>query len=149
MQRGRLEGIAVKPVKKEPLIEKDEILIGREFGLQGDARGRPGARQVTVISLEAWQAALEDIGQVLPWTMRRANLLVSGIKLEEMIGHNLTNGDCVLQITGETEPCSRMDGIWPGLQKALAAEWRGGATTRVMRDGLVRVGDAVSLQVST
>jgi MOSC domain-containing protein YiiM len=40
-----------------------------------------------------------------------------------------------------------MDSAWPGLQAALAPEWRGGVTVRVIVGGDVAVGDPVLVVV--
>ena len=57
-------------------------------------------------------------------------------------------GDLVLEITGETDPCSRMDEARQGLRLALTPEWRGGVCCRVVTGGDIAVGDAVRLEPS-
>jgi MOSC domain-containing protein YiiM len=51
-----------------------------------------------------------------------------------------------LRITGEVDPCSRMDEQYPGLTKALQPEWRGGISCTVLQGGPVALGDTVTLQ---
>lgn len=117
-----------------------------ESGVNDDARGKPGRRQTTVISLQAWDAACAELGVTdLPWTTRRANLLVDGIDLQGKIGYELKLGDVVLRINGETRPCEVMEQAYPGLKAALTPEWRGGVICRVMRSGEVTVGCEVVL----
>ena len=61
-------------------LPRAEVTAGS--GVADDFRGRSGRRQVTVLSLEDWQAACAQAGRPeLPWTSRRANLLVSGLDL--------------------------------------------------------------------
>ncbi|MAT49956.1 MAG: molybdenum cofactor biosysynthesis protein [Porticoccaceae bacterium] len=141
-----LTGIAVRTRTRAPMQPLDACLITPEQGLAGDHRGRPGRRQVTVLSAEAWQNACEAVGTDLPWLTRRANLLVSGMRFgPQDVGRVLQFGDVRLQITRETDPCQRMDEACPGLREALAPEWRGGVCCRVLTGGLVRLGDEVSL----
>ena len=54
-----------------------------EAGLAGDSKGaRFPLRQITVLAREAWEAAAAALGDPdLPWTVRRANLLVEGVEL--------------------------------------------------------------------
>jgi MOSC domain-containing protein YiiM len=116
-----------------------------EAGIEGDARGRPGPRQVTVLSAEAWTAAQAELGgEPSPWTLRRANLLVAGIALPRAEGARLRVGGAVLEVTGECDPCRVMDLQRPGLRAALTPGWRGGATCRVLTGALLRLGDPVT-----
>ncbi len=126
----------------------EEGLITRAAGLEGDYKGaKHPTRQITVLAREDWEAALADLpaapADAPPWTARRANILVEGVRLPRARGGVLRVGPVDLEITGQTSPCRRMDEAAPGLLKALAPEWRGGVTCRVLTDGRVRAGDDV------
>ena len=129
-----------------------ESVIGLDSGVTGDSRGRiaPGRssrRQVTVMSRESWGAALADLGEELAWSLRRANLFVEGVHLPHRGGDYIAIGDDVrLEITGECDPCRRMDEIAPGLMAALLPNWRGGLNCRVIAAGHIRIGDAVRIE---
>jgi MOSC domain-containing protein YiiM len=143
---GRLAGIAWRPARRAPLVAVDSAPVTRAAGVATDARGRPGPRQVTVLAAEDWAAATAAAGADLPWTARRANLLVSGIALRASAGAELHIGATLrLLVTGETEPCHRMEAAAPGLRAALGPGWRGGVTCRVVADGVATIGDAVRL----
>ena len=142
---GKLLGIAIKEAKRAPMILKDEIIITTEKGVEADHRGEPGDRQVTVISQDSWDKVCQDLNKSLPWIARRANLLVRGIVIEESTGKYLQIGDLVLEITGETKPCQRMDEYYQGLQEVLKPEWRGGVTCKVIKSGRVKLDDSIML----
>jgi MOSC domain-containing protein YiiM len=143
---GRVIGIAVRARPKAPMTVIAEAEVAVDAGLAGDGRRRPGRRQVTLLDQMAWQAATAEAGADLPWTVRRANLLVAGIALARLpIGVRLAIGDALLEVTGETEPCRRMDEAHGGLRAALARDGRGGVTTRVVAGGRIAVGMAVML----
>jgi MOSC domain-containing protein YiiM len=132
-------------------MEELEIaVLTPEIGVLGDCKGRKFPhRQVTILALESWQAALLDLAGPagppdLPWTARRANMLVEGIVLPRGIGSVLQVGDCLLEVMLETTPCTRMDDAWPGLRLALSPEWRGGIICKVLTGGGVSLGDPVS-----
>jgi MOSC domain-containing protein YiiM len=146
MIHGKLLGIAIRAKSHAPMQELDIIDITSDDGCVGDSRGRSRGRQVTVLSREAWQAACADLGRVLPWTERRANLLVEGFELAETVSSRLCIGDVVLEITGETDPCRRMTNVARGLREALTPAWRGGVCCRVIEGGQIRVGDSVTLR---
>ena len=142
----QLKGIARRSKKRATMQELEQAQVGEAFGIEGDLRGKPGKRQVTVLSVESWRQACEATGTDLPWTSRRANLLVEGLWFDKnMVGQILSIGEVKLQITKETVPCFRMDEAHPGLQDALRAEWRGGVCCRVIAGGQIQVGDTVKL----
>lgn len=119
--------------------------LSSEHGLVGDCRGKPGPRQVTLLSATTWRAACEELGVELPWTERRANLLVDDLPLFESTGAHVSIGAALLEITGETDPCQRMEAAQPGLFAALSVNWRGGVCCRVLRGGEIFPGMDVGL----
>lgn len=144
---GRLLGIARKAEKFAPMEEISRTTIGAAAGVDGDYRGALQAtdRRVTVMSIEAWRRVCEELGAELPWTMRRANLLVEGLDLEDSIGKRIEIGDVILEVAMETAPCKRMDEQHRGLTEALTPDWRGGASCRVVSGGAIGVGDGVRM----
>ncbi len=142
----RLVGIALRPAPHGPMQETASASITAQGGLADDPRGRPGPRQVTVVAKEAWRDACSELGRELPWTLRRANLLVEGVPLAESTGMRLRIGQALLEITGETRPCHVMDAQQTGLRRALETDWRGGVCCRVLDGGTVALGDDVSLE---
>jgi MOSC domain-containing protein YiiM len=81
----------------------------------------------------------------LPWTARRANLLVEGVALPKARGGQVRIGPVLIEVTYPTQPCARMEEAHAGLLKALHPDWRGGITARVLEGGTVRLGDPVSV----
>jgi MOSC domain-containing protein YiiM len=138
----QLLDIAFRPKSKASMQTKAETMVSKVAGVEDDFRGKPGKRQVTVLSLEQWQLACDEVGTTLPWTLRRANLLVDGVSFDSsMVGQQIKIGRLILLITRETDPCPRMDAQHQGLTKALTPDWRGGVCCRVIADGRVKVGD--------
>lgn len=126
-------------------------LITVEAGLAGDSRGAKFlTRQITVLARQDWEAALLDLSDLmgppdLPWTTRRANLYVDGVRLPRAKGGLLQIGPVILEITGQTNPCHRMEEARKGLLSALHPDWRGGVTCRVRTGGDIALGDAVTI----
>jgi MOSC domain-containing protein YiiM len=111
-------------------------------GLEGNAN-RGGTRQVTIIARERWDELMRDLGAELPPAARRANLMVSGVDLENSRGRILRVGPARLRINGETRPCERMEEAHAGLQALMRERWGGGAFAEVLDGGEIQVGHAV------
>jgi len=142
---GRLAGIARREKKRASMETLESADINATTGVAGDFRGKPGNRQVTLLSMRDWQSACEELGAELPWTVRRANLLIEQFDLPKAAGHIVAIGPVRLRTTIEVDPCSRMDEQAPGLRKALRPDWRGGVACEVIEGGTVSVGDEVSV----
>ena len=141
----KLIGIAVRPPNTRAMQEVKQARITPAEGLIGDKRSRPGRRQVTLMSQAVWRQVCAELGDELHWTTRRANLLVDDLPLYNTTGGQVRIGEVVLEITGETDPCMKMEAARQGLLDALKPEWRGGVTCRVMQAGRLWVGQLVEM----
>lgn len=142
---GVLAGIARREKKLAPMETLESAEISAETGVANDSRGKPGKRQVTLLSAYDWQAACDEVGQDVAWTTRRANLFIEDFDLPKKAGQLIIIGDVRLRTTVEIDPCSRMDDQCPGLKKALQPNWRGGVGCEVLQGGTIRIGDTVSV----
>jgi MOSC domain-containing protein YiiM len=120
----------------------DGALLEVDRGLRGNAN-RGGMRQVTIISQTRWVELMDALGADLSPAARRANLMVSGIDLDNSRGRVLRVGDARLKINGETRPCEQMEDAHAGLLALMRERWGGGAFAEVLDGGEIRVGDAV------
>lgn len=142
---GRVEGLWIKRAKGGPMDPAGELRVMRQAGIETNA-DRGGRRQVTVMEKERWEAMVEALGGPdLDPSVRRANVLVSGCDLADSRHHLLHLGEVRIQVVGETRPCEQMDEAYPGLRRAMADPWNGGAYGIVLDDGVIRLGDAVEL----
>jgi MOSC domain-containing protein YiiM len=139
---GRLESIWVKRVRRGPMdpVGRAELDAG---GLVGNAN-RGGRRAVTLIERETFERVRAALGPAVAPVMRRANLMISGVRLAGSRGRVLTIGRVRIRVGGETRPCERMDEALPGLRAALDPDWGGGAYGTVLEGGEIAVGDAVA-----
>ncbi|MDC0602162.1 MOSC domain-containing protein [Aliiglaciecola sp.] len=140
----KLLGIATRTKNQAPMNTHEWAEISLSDGVVGDFRRRPGKRQVTVMSKAQWQSACVEIGTDLPWTIRRANLLVDDYHFSANdLGKIIQIGDVLLQVMDETEPCHKMDQQHEGLRAALTPQWRGGVCCKVINSGELKIGEEV------
>ena len=141
---GKVEDIARRKKIRAPMETLNTVTVDEKTGLVGDIRGGALKRQVTILSAEAWNSVCEELKTELPWTTRRANILVSGIKLPQESGYQIQIGEVLLEVTRQTDPCERMDEQYLGLTNALMPDWRGGVCCSVVRGGNIMNGDKVT-----
>jgi MOSC domain-containing protein YiiM len=123
-----------------------ELVAGR--GLRDDAT-QGGRRQVTILSLDRWRALTAHLPGPPPPEVRRANLLVDGVDLDDCRGRTLAIGDARIRVFGEVRPCHQMDDACPGLQAALDPPWAGGAFGEVIAGGSIAVGAPVAWEAES
>ena len=140
---GRLVAIWIKRFRGGPMDRRESATLEAMQGIAGNA-DRGGWRQVTIIEKEVWEAVTARLGASIDPSARRANLMVSGIRLAHSRDQVLSIGGARIKIVGETAPCNLMDETHHGLQAALRPDWNGGAFGYVIDDGEITVGDEVA-----
>ena len=140
---GRLEAIWLKRERGGTMDAVAEVTAQVGGGLAGDANFGRTRRQVTLIEKEVFDALKDEFGSLVDPALRRANLMVSGVRLADTRDRKLRIGDCLLQVRGETRPCTLMEDQLTGLRDALDPRWRGGVFCTVLSDARIQVGDEV------
>lgn len=142
---GTVEALWIKRAHRGVMDASNEVSTIEGKGIDADANFGRSKRQVTVIEKEVFDRITERLPAVTP-SMRRANVMVSGIRLEGSRDRILTLGDVRIRLVGETRPCERMDAQVEGLTAALDPDWNGGAYGVVLDSGTIRVGDEATLE---
>ena len=141
---GKVVGIATRDKKGEPMIVCASVGVTFKSGVGGDCNSLVrNNRQITLMAIESWDAVCKDLDRKLHWATRKANILVEGIDLKNTTNEYLQIGNIYLQITGELKPCYKMDEQFNGLQNALASDWRGGVTCKLINEGEIHENDKV------
>lgn len=142
MENGQLQAIWIKRMKSGPLdpVDSAELIAGR--GIERNAN-QGGRRQITLIEQEVWEDLMRRLDASISPATRRANLMLSGIRLADSRDRILHVGACRVRILGETKPCAQMDAALFGLREAMVDGWAGGAFGEVLDDGRITVGDPV------
>jgi MOSC domain-containing protein YiiM len=124
------------PKKRLPMENLTEVRAVRDFGFEGCAHARPGARQVLLVDSETLEAMDLRPG------LTRENITTNGLNVNGLIvGQQLRIGETRLEVSEVCTPCNQMEKIRPGLRKEL---WgRRGMLCRVMEGGMIRPGDVI------
>jgi len=145
-QRGRVEWIGIRRVRRQDMESVNEVRALLESGLDGDRyAGKSGTRQVTLIQAEHLPVIASCVGRgALAPDLLRRNLVVSGINLLALKNRHCLIGAVQLEITGYCHPCSRMEELL-GAGGYNAVRGHGGLTARVTREGVIALGDVVRI----
>jgi MOSC domain-containing protein YiiM len=136
----RVEAISIGP--SDALAPVDSVRAFAGKGLEGDrhfrAEGaRPGGA-LTLIEAEV----LEDVG--LTGLQSRRQVVVRGVRLNDLVGKRFTVGGVECLGVGLCEPCLHLQSLTrPGIIEELTH--RGGLNADVLADGTISVGDAVEI----
>lgn len=145
---GTIEALWIKRAHRGVMDAARAVHLVTGKGIDTDANFGRSKRQVTVIEKEVFDQISAEFPDVEP-AMRRANVMVSGVRLENTRDHILHLGGVRIRLYGETRPCERMDAQVPGLTAALDPAWNGGVFGVVLDDGVISVGDAATLEAPT
>lgn len=146
-QPGIVTWIGVRPGRRMEMEHRSEVLATAGKGLQGDRYSGGGKRQVTLIQEEHLHAVGSILGrETIDPRLTRRNLVVKGINLLALKGKVFSIGDVVVEYTGECHPCSRMEeALGEGGYNAMRGH--GGIIARIIKGGVIRVGDQVVPEV--
>ena len=134
--QGTVLALALRPEKGGAMVPVESISLTPDDGVIGDY-GTSNNRQVTLLDEANWITACAEIAAELPWTVRRANILVQGIDLPKLVEQRVRVGTALVEVIGEVDPCYVMDAAQTGLKDALKPDWRGGVYARVIESGIV------------
>jgi MOSC domain-containing protein YiiM len=152
MPEGAVVSIHLVAATGEPTFAVQEVEAVAGGGLRGDRYfqpdGPPPDREMTLIEREAIQAAADEHGIRLAPGEHRRNLVTTGIRLNDLVGKEFMVGTVVVRGVELSEPCKYLEGLTgkPGLIRALVH--RGGLGVAILRGGMIRVGDPVTVSAT-
>ena len=155
-------GLFVSPAIGQPMQTRMSVqaLAGR--GLEGDryelGQGsfsnlpRRGARHVSLIAREAMEASNEELVRrgLIPFEPKetRRNIVVEGIDVYALLGHEFRIGAVRLRGSEPTLPCRIPSAVAGKTGFAEAYHNRGGIRAEVLSDGIISVGDLIRTDLS-
>jgi MOSC domain-containing protein YiiM len=137
-----IESIHIGPEKANALepVESVRALAGK--GLEGDrqfhAEGAKPGQALTLVEAEN----VEDVG--LSEGATRRQLTTRGVRLNDLVGKHFKVGEVECYGVELCEPCEHLQSLTrPGIITDLVH--RAGINADILTDGVIRVGDEISL----
>ncbi len=124
----------------------NHVTVRSNFGIVGDYRSEKfQIGQITLVEAEIIDAMSRALGYDIPDGASRRQIMVKGIKLNELIGRNLRIGQILVRVEDKCNPCNNMEKkIGPGAKDAM--DDKGGIRCRIIEGGVLRVGDKITVE---
>jgi MOSC domain-containing protein YiiM len=137
-----IEAIHIGSEESGPLQAVESVRAVAGKGLEGDRNFRDGGAKpgqaLTLVEAEK----VEDVGLAEGETRR--NVTVRGVELNDLVGKTFKVGDVECYGVELCEPCEHLQSMTrPGIIKDLLH--RAGINCDILTDGVIRVGDQVSV----
>ena len=154
---GTVINIFTSPARSQPMVEHQAVRAIAGQGLEGDryskqdgtytGHPRVGACEVSLISLEAIEAANRDLTDrgLEPFELNenRRNIIVEGFDVQQLIGKEFMVGDVRMRGGNYTKPCLIPSKVAGKIEFAQAYKGRGGIRAVILNDGIINIGAAV------
>ena len=144
MFEGRLLAIGICKNDGDEIVSVSQVEAVANVGLSGDRyaeKSRPTSA-ITLIEIEALQAARRDHDFEISHLESRRNLLTESVPLNHLVGREFTVGPVRLRGVELCEPCGYLEKkTAKGAIKALLH--RGGLRAEIVESGKVSVGDSI------
>lgn len=149
---GIVQSIFVAADRGQPLVRVEQVRALAGKGLEGDryALGTgsfsrwPGTgREVTFIESEVIDDALAFEIDLSDGRSRR-NVVTVGVRLDELMGKTFRIGTAEFRGDRPAAPCAHLARL-VGANVMEALRGRGGLRAAIVREGIIRVGDAIEV----
>jgi MOSC domain-containing protein YiiM len=150
--RGSVAGIFVAPQSAGEMLSVPQVRALSDRGLEGDRFCRDSwsavnrtDKAVSLIEEEVLQLAAKELGMESIAHLTRRNIVTRGVPLIELLHREFAIGGVRMRGIRLFEPCGHLVKVTklPGIFKAL--EHRSGLKAAILSDGVIRLGDPVSL----
>lgn len=123
-------------------------LVGDRYYLETGAYSgtKPAIdRDVSIISFEDIIEANVANGTDFSLADTRRNIVVTGIKLNDLVDRSIKLGNVSIRVTGPCEPCDRPSHLSGKDGFGTVFDKRGGIRGRILNNGEIRVGSSLKL----
>jgi MOSC domain-containing protein YiiM len=151
--QGSVKEIFIAPKSAQAMVAVTNVRAFADRGLEGDrflrdswsALKRPD-KSVSLIEDEVLEPASKELGLDQIGMLTRRNIVSRGVPLIELLDREFMVGSVRMRGIRLFEPCGHLVAVTklPGIFKAL--EHRSGLKCAILSDGVIQVGDAITLQ---
>jgi MOSC domain-containing protein YiiM len=151
--QGGVVGIFVAPESAAEMVSLPEVRAFADRGLEGDRFFRDSWNAVnrsdkaaSLVEDEVLQAAAKELGVDSIAAKTRRNIVTRGVPLLELLHREFTLGGVRMRGIRLFEPCGHLVKVskLPGIFKAL--DHRSGLKAAILSDGMIRVGDPITIE---
>jgi MOSC domain-containing protein YiiM len=151
--KGEVVGLFTATREGEPMHSHESVGAVAGRGIEGDryangvgfysARPLPGgARELTLIEVEALAEIEAESGIALPPLESRRNVATCGVRLGELAGKRFAIGEVLCEGVRDCPPCEHLEELTgKAVMKPMAR--RGGLRANILSGGTIRVGDPI------
>jgi len=120
--------------------------VRSNFGIVGDYRSEKfQIGQITLIEAETIETMSRELDYDIPAGASRRQIMVKGVKLNELVGKNLRLGQILVRVEDKCNPCNNMEKkIGVGARNAMND--RGGIRCRIIEGGELNVGNKIIVE---
>ena len=146
MSDGRVIAVCTSEKKGTQKTPAEEILLRKDWGIEGDAHAGKWHRQVSLLSLEHIEE-FRSRGAQVDFGAFGENIVISGFDFKSYpVGTIFQVGETLLEMTQIGKECHSHCAIYQVMKDCIMP--REGVFTRVLQGGVVRPGDEVRILTS-
>ena len=137
-------GATTAPITEAHAVPGKGLEGDRYYTHTGTFSDKPGGgREITLIEIEAVEAAKRDYGIEIQPNQSRRNIVTRGVPLNHLVGREFDVGKVRLKGIRLCEPCEHLEGLTKhGIRNALVH--RGGLRADILSEGTIKVGDSIT-----
>lgn len=148
-----IESIQIAQSPQVAAHRVDQVRALPGLGLEGDRyavhagtfSSWPKDHELTLIEAESIEQANQEHGLSLTAAAMRRNLVTRGIRLNPLVGQKFLVGSVLCEGTRLCEPCGHLENVAGNSQLRSILAGRGGLRARILEEGIIRVGDAITI----
>lgn len=145
MLKGNVKAVNVSDKKGVIKMPVDSAVLIEDFGIEGDAHGGPGKRQVSLLAQESVDKMVKSTGiKGLCEGVFAENFTTEGLELFTLpVGTKLKIGETLHEVSQIGKECHAGCAIMKQVGQCIMP--REGIFTRVLSGGTVKPGDAIEV----